>query len=282
MLQRALAGPDGAPCLATAKAKQGPRSHTALERETLRLPGSHTGACACKAGLPQSCAAGAPPRPVQPPPHAAPCLRGRPACRLQASPRPAGGPSSRFLTAWKSWRHIWSRQAALPLRCLLEGPCCQVAISLTHVAGPHGAAGTVDKHPSSNSWLHPGAWLHAGCCLRWLKACRSHTSCLSTAHTLTHLPLPLLSSCVPQDGWAEIDGLHPPASAGAGSAESTGAAPAGVGGSPCSWAWLQVVWSRGLTHQHLQASNVACRTAADSCRSLLLCCRASIQAVVLI
>ncbi|KAL4440005.1 hypothetical protein ABPG75_003006 [Micractinium tetrahymenae] len=55
-----------------------------------------------------------------------------------------------------------------------------------------------------------------------------------------------------QDGWAEIDGLHPRATAAQADSDVLAGAAAGPGGSPGSWEWLAVVWSRGLSHQHHQ------------------------------
>ena len=73
---------------------------------------------------------------------------------------------------------------------------------------------------------------------------------------------PALRAPLPQDGWAEIERLHPAASlegeAGTGAAQLADApATEGPGGSPASWEWLEVLWARALTHEYQQASAAA-------------------------
>jgi hypothetical protein len=52
---------------------------------------------------------------------------------------------------------------------------------------------------------------------------------------------------VPQEGWVEIESLVAPAAKGDGQAAD---------GCQLGWAWLEVLWRRGLQHEHHQASGL--------------------------
>lgn len=71
--------------------------------------------------------------------------------------------------------------------------------------------------------------------------------CRRVYFPLTPFTPPLGPCTVPQEGWVEIESLVAPAAKGDGQAAD---------GCQLGWAWLEVLWRRGLQHEHHQASGL--------------------------
>lgn len=91
---------------------------------------------------------------------------------------------------------------------------------------------------------------------------RKHARVSCSANHAWHLRGPLCWFTL-QDAWGEIDRLHPPA-----------AAPDGASGSEGSleWRWMEVVWSRGLGHEHQQVRHACLLRFAVMCCALKYGC----------